>query len=142
MLILVRTPQFMRFWIGGVFNDVGMHMYLLVHGWLMFSISGSAFWVGAATGMNGLAMLGFGVIGGVLADRFDRRKLLAFSQIIQASTALGLAAVVYLGVVDMWHVLLVAFIDGAVTSVKMPSRFALTFDLAGRTHVLSATAAK
>ena len=141
MLILAQNPQFRRFWLGGVFNDVGVMMYFMVHGWLMFSITKSAFWVGAAAGINGLAMIAFGVFGGVLADRIDRRKLLASGQLVQALVALALAAVVFADRVEMWHVLLVAFIDGSAMTVKVPARFALTLDLVGRGRVLSATAA-
>ena len=140
MLILAQNPQFRRFWLGGVFNDIGMMMYLMVHGWLMFSVTKSAFWVGATAGMNGLAMIAFGVFGGVLADRVDRRKLLASGQLVQAAVALALAAVVFADRVEVWHVLVVAFIDGAALTVKVPSRMALTLDLVGRRQVLSATA--
>ncbi len=141
MLILTQNPQFRRLWLGGVFNDIGLTMYFMVHGWLMFSITKSAFWVGATAGMNGLAMIAFGVFGGVLADRVDRRKLLASSQLVQASIALALAIVVFAEGVELWHVLLVAFIDGAAVTVKVPSRMALTLDLAGRARALSAIAA-
>ena len=83
MQLVFQNPKFRLFWIGNVFNDAGLIMYFTVHGFLALTVTNSAFWTGATAGINGLAMVAFSTIGGVLADRVDRRKLVISARFAQ-----------------------------------------------------------
>jgi MFS family permease len=141
MWLIFRNPQFRLLWIGGAFNDMGLTMYMMAHGWLALSITNSPFWVGASVGTGGLGMMGFSVFGGVLADRMDRRKLIIAAQLVQTAIAITLSVLILTDNAVLWHVLFFGLLQGAAISVKIPARLALTMDVAGRERLLSATAA-
>ena len=141
MLLVFRDPRFRLLWTAGAFNELGFIMFYMVHGWLALEITDSPFWVGATMGMSGLGITLFSVFGGVLADRLDRRRLVLASQMVQVTIILGLAFLIFSDQVQLWHVLVVAFLDGVVAAVKVPAKMALTLDVVGRERLLSATAA-
>ena len=141
MFLVLRNPQFRLLWISIALNDVGMILFVMVHGWLTLTITNSPFWVGAAVGMNGLGLFSFSMFSGVLVDRLDRRKLAAVGLLAQGVMAFILVALIFTDNIHLWHVLVVAFFDGVMVSVKVPSRMALTLDVVGRERLLSATAA-
>src|SRR5690606_10618870 len=72
-----------------------------------------------------LPLLLFTLVGGVVADRYDRRKLLIGSQVLQLSSAATLAALVYMGRVEVWHVLLLSFATGCAQAFGGPAHQAL-----------------
>ena len=141
MLLVIQNPRFRLLWIGGAFSDMGMGVYFMVHGWLTLAVTDSPFWVGATAGMSGLGLTSCSVLGGVLVDRLDRRNLVIGGQVIQAAMAFSLAVLVLSGHVQLWQILVLGFVDGAVAGVRIPARMALTLDIAGRDRLLSATAA-
>ena len=141
MRLIFQHPKFRRLWISSAFNDLGLITYFMVLGWLTLDITDSPFWVGASMGMNGLGLVFFGMAGGVLADRLERRTLVAGSLLLQAAMVFALAALILFDWVQLWHILTLAFLDGVAVSVKLPARLALTLDVVGRDRLLSATAA-
>ncbi|MCH8110259.1 MAG: MFS transporter [Chloroflexi bacterium] len=141
MQLIISNPKFRLLWFSVIFNDMGLIMYMVVHGWLALVVTDSPFWVGATGGMGGLGMMMFSIFSGVLADRFDRQKLIIGSQLIGAAMALVLAIVILSGRIQLWEVLTFAFLNGILISVIIPSRMALTLDVAGRGRLLSANAA-
>ena len=141
MQLIFQNPRFRLLWISVAFNDMGIFLYFMVQGWLVLTVTGSPFWVGATMGMAGLGTMAFSPLGGVLADRLDRRSLIIGGQLVQAAYASLMAALVLSDQIQLWHILLVAFVDGGVASIKIPAREALTLDLVGRENLLRATAA-
>ena len=97
-------------------------MYVMVHGWLALSITDSPFWVGVTAGMQGLGLVSFGVIGGVIVDRLDRRLLSVATMVIMAAVFTWLAILIFTEKVQLWHVLAVAFIDGTIVVSECPPR--------------------
>ena len=140
MLELFRNPRYRLLWINGAISDMGMVMFMMVHGWLALILTDSPFWVGATFGVQGLGILGSSTFVGVLVDRLDRRKLMAGAQFLQAAMLLSLAVLILTDNGHLWQVLVVGFLDGLAMSVRMPARMALTLDLVGRGRLLSATA--
>ena len=141
MLLVLRNPRFRLLWISIVINYVGLMTYFTVHGWLALTVSDSAFWVGATAGVSGLGLMGCSVFSGVLVDRMNRKKLIIAAQLAQATMAIILAALIFTDSVVLWHVMLVAFLDGTFLGIKIPARFALVMDVAGRENLLKGTAA-
>ncbi len=141
MRLIIENARFRLLWFSGTVNNLGIILYFTVHGWLTLAVTDSAFWVGATAGVHGVALVVFSVLAGVLADRFDRRRLLLYGQTIQAAMAFAIAALVFTEQIALWHILLAGILEGMVVAVKVPCRMTLTQDVVGRERLLSATAA-
>ena len=98
------------------------------------------FWLGLDAFMATAPGLVLTLIGGVFADRIDRRRLLLYTQVIAGLAALGLAALVATSVVNRWMVLGFSFVTGCCMSLASPSYLALTYDLVGREDLANAIA--
>ncbi len=138
---MIHNPRFRLLWLGGLFSDMSISMYILAHGWLALSVTDSAFWVGATAGMSGVGLMLFSALSGVMVDRMNRRTLVLATQVAQAALVATMAALIFAEQVQLWQVLLVAFVDGALMSIKIPARMALVLDVAGRENMLKANAA-
>ena len=141
MLLILRNPRFRLLWSSSVVNFVGLIFYFTVHGWLALEVTDSEFWVGATYGMNGLSLVLFSAVAGVLVDRLNRKTLILIALVCQASTAAAIAALIFTEQIQLWHILVVSFLDGTVMSFKVPSRSAFVLDVVGRRNLLKATAA-
>jgi MFS family permease len=141
MNLILRNGQFRILWVSGLINDVGLTIYITVNGWLALTLTDSAFWVGAVAGMGGLGLLSSSILAGVMVDRLDRRRLLMGGQVWQAIAAFIIAALVFSGRIELWHIMVTAYLNGVVVAIKFPSRMALVLDVAGRENLLRATAA-
>jgi MFS family permease len=110
--------------------------------WLVLTLAGSssAFYLGLDSFLGELPILLFTLIGGVVADRRDRRQLLLMSQYIQMTTAFALAALVYWGQVRIWHVLVLSTITGLAQAFGGPAYQSLLPSLVDRQHVPNAIA--
>ena len=116
-------------------------MTAMVLGWLVLSVTDSPFWVGAVAGMTGVGMLSLGALGGVLADRLERRKLVMAGHVVRGGVIFALAMLIFTDRVELWHIMVVGLLDGMIIAVKVPARLALTLDVVGRDLLLKATAA-
>jgi len=98
-------------------------MQKVAQSWLVLTIAGSssAFFLGLDSFLGEAPILLFTLVGGVVADRRDRRQLLLMSQYVQMTTAFTLAGLVYWDVVRIWHVLTLSVITGIV-AITYPLR--------------------
>ena len=80
MQLLLENSRFRWLWFSGLTNELSIIMYFMAQGWLALTVTDSAFWVGATSGVSGLGLLSFAAIAGVLVDRVDRRRLLVVGQ--------------------------------------------------------------
>lgn len=104
--------DFRVLWLGAFTSTTGSWMQQVAQRWLVFTMTGSAFFLGLDSFLAQLPILLFTLIGGVLADRKDRRYLLIGSQYVQMTSAFILAALVYFDIVQVWHILLLSFVSG------------------------------
>jgi MFS family permease len=118
-------PDFRILWSGALLSTIGTWMQKTAQSWLIFDLTKSTFYLGLDDFLGQLPILLFTVIGGVIADRHERRRLLLGSQCVQMATALALAALVYGGVVDIWHILLLSFATGVAQAFGGPAYQAL-----------------
>lgn len=125
MLTAFTYRDFRVQWFGACTSSIGTWMQNVAQNWLVLSLTGSAFFLGLDSFLQQLPIMLFTLIGGVLADRHDRRHTLVVSQYLQTSTALVLAALVYFGVVKIWHILLLSFVTGLAQSLGGPAYQAL-----------------
>jgi MFS family permease len=140
MLAAFTYRDFRVQWFGACSSSVGTWMQLTAQNWMVLSLTGSAFFLGLDAFLQQLPIMLFTLIGGVLADRRDRRRTLLTSQYIQMSTAATLAALVYFGVVEIWHILVLSFITGLAQAFGGPAYQALIPSLVDKKDLPNAVA--
>jgi len=121
MLAAFTYRDFRVQWIGACSSAIGTWMQIVAQNWLVLSLTGSAFYLGLDAFLQQLPIILFTLIGGVFADRYDKRKTLLASQYIQMGTSAVLAILMYLHVVQIWHILALSFITGIAQSFGGPA---------------------
>ena len=134
--------DFRVLWAGAFTSSIGTWMQKVAQNWLVLTITGSAsaFYLGLDTFLGEAPILLFTLIGGVVADRRDRRQLLLMSQHVQMATAFTLAALVYWDVVRIWHVLTLSVITGMAQAFGGPAHQSLLPLLIDKQHLPNAIA--
>jgi len=135
-----RYRDFRLLWSGAFTSTTGTWMYTVALAWLVLEMTGSAFYLGLVGFLSDLPILLFSLIGGVTADRFDRRKQLLGSQYTQMACAFILTALVLLDRVQIWHILVLVFVAGTGQSFGGPAYQALIPGLVRRKDVPNAIA--
>ncbi len=113
--------DFRVMWLGAFTSSTGTWMQNVAQNWLVLTLTNSAFYLGLDAFLGQLPLILFTLIGGVVADRRDRRRLLLMSQCVQMATAFTLAALVYWDVVRVWHILTLSFITGSAQAFGGPA---------------------
>src|SRR5437660_7604143 len=108
-LAAFQYRDFRILWLGSCTSSIGTWMQNVAENWLVLSLTGSAFYLGLDAFLQQLPIMLFSLIGGVFADRFDRRRTLLVSQYIQMTTAFTLAALVFLGLSHVWPITVLSF---------------------------------
>jgi len=132
--------DFRLLWYGACTSSVGTWMQKLAQSWLVLQISGSPFLLGLDSFLGEIPIFLFSLIGGVVADRMDRRRLLLVSQYIQMSCAFLLTALIILDVVKVWHILALSFTVGLAQAFGGPAYQALIPSLVPPQHLSNAIA--
>jgi MFS family permease len=140
----LAVRNYRLFLTGHAVSVVGTWMQRVAQDWLVLELTDSAFAVGVATALQFLPMLLFGLWGGLLVDRFDRRRTIMLTQTVSAVLAAVLASVVLTGVVRLEMVYALAFALGLVTVVDSPARHTFATEMVDpgdyvNAHALSST---
>ncbi len=112
-------------WVGACTSSIGTWMQIVAQGWLIYRLSHSAFLLALDQFLGGIPIFLFSLIGGVVADRVERRKILLGSQYVQMATAGILTILVATGTVRVWHILCLSFISGFAQAFGGPAYQAL-----------------
>lgn len=104
-------------------------MQNVAQSWLVLEISNSARMLGLDAFLGSIPIILFSLLGGVVADRMDRRRLLILSQVIQLSCAFLLASLIHFHVVHIWHILALSFVTGTAQAFGGPAYQALVPNL-------------
>ncbi|HLZ42731.1 MAG TPA: MFS transporter [Candidatus Sulfotelmatobacter sp.] len=132
--------DFRLMWIGACTSSVGTWMQIVAQGWLIYRLSHSSFLLGLDQFLAGIPIFLFSLIGGVVADRTERRKILMVSQYIQMASAAILTALVATGLVHVWHILCLSFVSGLAQAFGGPAYQALIPTLVDREDMPNAIA--
>ncbi len=135
-----RYRNFRWLWCGAFTSTTGYFVAQTAESWYVYEQTDSAGLLGLAAFLNGLPILMFSVVGGVLADRMDRRHLLIGSQVLQMGAALGLALLFYVERIEVWHILVAAFVAGLGQAFGGPAYQALMPSLVPKRHLPNAIA--
>jgi predicted MFS family arabinose efflux permease len=115
------TRAYRLFWVSSLFSNIGTWMQQIAQPWVLLSLSSSAFWVGLdGFAMNAPSLL-FTLWGGVIADRYDRKKIVLFFQGIQFLCVLTMVVFLIVGWLKVWIIVLISFLIGLTDSLSMPS---------------------
>ena len=117
--------DFRLMWIGACTSSVGTWMQQVAQDWLIYRLSGSAWLLGVNGALATIPIFLFSLIGGVVADRVERRRILSLSQYLQMACALALTILVGTGHVRVWHILTCSFISGFAQAFGGPAWSAL-----------------
>ena len=128
----LQSPLYRRYLLAGMFGTVAAFMLQTAQGWLVLVLTNSPALLGLAGAVAGLPALFLAVFAGVVADRVDRRRLLILTNGTSAVLGLLLAVLTTLGVVQYWHVLVLAFLLGITFSFQMPASQALVSSIVDR----------
>jgi MFS family permease len=132
--------DFRVLWFGACTSSIGTWMQSLAANWLVLSLTGSATYLGLDAFLQQLPIILFTLIGGVLADRLDRRRTLLFSQYVQTATAATLALLVFFGYIRIWHILTLSFITGCAQAFGGPAYQSLIPSLVDKRDLTNAIA--
>jgi predicted MFS family arabinose efflux permease len=136
----LRYRNFRLLWIGAFLSTTGTWMQTIAQGWLVLEMTNSPFLLGVDGFLATGPMIVFSLFGGVIADRIERRKIMLWSQYLQMTFAFILAALIWSGNVQVWHIFVLSFLTGSAQSISGPSYISLLPQLVDREDVPNAVA--
>ena len=136
----LRHRDFRLFWAGNFLSNIGTWMQNIAQGWLVLQLTNSAFWLGVVGFAASFPILLFALIGGVIADHVNKRKLLMVTQSAMMIFAFIMAALAYFKVITVGEIVLLALGTGIAMSLNTPSYQALMPQLVPREDLTNAIA--
>ena len=138
--VAFQERDFRIFWVGQLLSVTGTWMQTVAQGWLVLVLTGSPFVLGVAVAARSVPVLFLVVPAGILADRFDRRKILIATSVVAmiASGALGVLTVTNL--IDVPIVIAIALLLGVTNAFEMPTRQSYVSELISQRHLANAIA--
>src|SRR5947209_5849135 len=127
-------------WFGACVSSIGTWMQIVAQSWLIYRLSHSAFLLALDQFLGGIPIFLFSLIGGVVADRTERRKILLLSQYVQMASAGLLTVLVATGYIHVWHILCLSFVSGFAQAFGGPAYQALIPTLVTREDMPNAIA--
>lgn len=136
----LSSRNFRLFWLGQLISIVGTSVQVVAEGWLIYDLTGSTFWLGMVGLLGLLPVLPVSLIGGVLIDRVPRRKLILITQVGLMAQAAVFGALALSGRLQLWHIIALYFVFGALLAIDNPARRAFLVDLVEPEQLASAVA--
>lgn len=127
-------------WLGACTSSIGTWMQILAQSWLVYRLSNSSVYLGLDAFFGQIPIFLFSLLGGVYADRKNRRTLLLMSQFTQMACAFGLALLVAFGAVQVWHIWCLSFTVGLAQAFGGPAYSALVPSLVEKEDLQNAIA--
>jgi MFS family permease len=140
VFVAFRYRDYRLLVVSQLFSALGSEFLNTSNAWQIYALTGSAVQLGLTGIARAVPVIAFSLVGGVIADRVDRRKVIIFSQIGSSFTALVLAFLSLTGLVQPWHIFLVIFVNNTMSSAAMPARRAVLATVVPREHLMNAMA--
>ncbi len=137
---LFKHPNYRLYWFGAFASNIGTWTQMVAQGWLVYELTGSPFYLGIVGFATAIPNLFLSLVGGVLADRFERRRLMIVTQSLAMSLAFLLAFLTITETITVWHIVAIAFAAGIVNAIHTPIRQTIVSDLVPREDLLNAVA--
>ena len=136
----LRHRDFRWLWAGTIFSTGSQWIQQATLGWVVYDLTGSGALLGAVLGIRAIPMLLLAPISGLVADRLDRRRALAASQVLMFAISVLLALGLALGRIEIWHLFAFTLLSGAGMTFDRTLRSTLLLDVVPRTEIANAFA--
>jgi MFS family permease len=136
----LSVRNFRVMWLGMLAAFIAMQMQMIASGYLAYDLTGSATVLGLVGLASGLPQLCLGLIGGVVADRMPKRRLMMMTQTGTGLIALLTAVLIETDAIQVWHLYALGVAQGTVFAFNMPARQAWLPQLVGERHLMNAVA--
>jgi MFS family permease len=138
--VVLRDRPFVGYLVGVIFSQIGARGAVAANLYQVYALSGSVSMTGLVGAVQGVAILGLSPVGGVMADRMDRRRLLQAMQVAAMLVALVLAVLTLTDTVTAWHVIVASLLTTAASTIDNPTRNALVAAMVPRHQLPQAVA--
>jgi MFS family permease len=139
-LAAFRYRDFRLFWLSLFISNIGTWMQMTATNWLLYQLTNSPLQLGLNGVFRAIPAIAFGLISGTFADRYDRKWLLLWTQLMLALLSLGLGVLDHVGTIQAWQIYLFTFISSSVGSFDGPARQSLFPSLVPRAVLPNAVA--
>ena len=139
-LVVLRRRDYRRYWLGLVASVTSQQALLTAQGWLVYDITGEEVALGLVAAAQAIPAIVFNLVAGALADRLDPRRLILLGEGFAAIVIVVLATLVLVERIEVWHILVSAFLIGISTSLDQPARRVIWPALIERRQFMFATA--
>jgi MFS family permease len=136
----LRHRDYRLWWFGQMVSLVGTWVQLVAQNWLVYRLTGSPAMLGMVNFVGLVPSLPMGLWAGWLADRFDKRRLVLIAQVTLFVQASVLAVLTLTGLVQVWHVMVLAFFSGLAQALDTPARQSFVVELVGKEDLTNAIA--
>lgn len=136
----LRYRNFQLFFSGQLISLVGTWMQNVAQAWLVYRLTGSSVLLGLVSFSGQIPVFLLSPLGGIVADRFSRRRVVIATQTASMLLAFTLAALTLTGTVQIWHVFVLSALLGVVNAFDIPARQAFIVDMVGREDLINAIA--
>jgi MFS family permease len=136
----LRHRNFQLFFGGQLISLIGTWMQSVAQSWLVYRLTGSALLLGSVGFASQVPVFLFAPLGGIAADRINRRYIVISTQVAAMLLAFILAALTLLGKIQVWHVFLLASLLGVVNAFDLPGRQSFLVDMVGKDDLMNAIA--
>ncbi len=137
---VLRNRNYRLFWLGQWISLIGTWMQSVTQAWLLTRLSASPLALGLLGAASSAPMLVLVLLGGLMSDRVNRRRLIILTQSLSLGQALGLALLTLSGMVQPWHIIAMAAVLGAINAFDIPARQAFVPELVGPDQLPNAIA--
>lgn len=137
---VLRVRDYRLFWMGQWVSLIGTWMQGVTQAWLLNKLTGSPMMLGVLGAASSAPLLVLVLVGGLVSDRFDRRKVVIATQFLSLLQAAALTALTLGGWIQPWHIIALAGVLGAINAFDIPARQAFVMQLVGREHLPNAIA--
>lgn len=140
MVIALRHRDFRLFWSGNLLSNIGTWMQNIAQGWLVLELTNSPFWLGVVGFASTIPILLLALVGGVIADHMDKRRLLIITQSAMMVFAFTMAVLAWLRIINVNEITLLAMGTGIAMAINTPTYQALVPQLVPRRDLPNAIA--
>lgn len=134
----LKNRNYRYFFLGGLISLIGTWLQIVAEGWLVLKLTNSPFLIGLVAAAATVPTLLFSLFGGVIVDRYSKKKILIFTQTASMVLALIYGILTLIGLINIWEIIALAFLLGVVTAVDMPARQSFNIELVGKEDLPSA----
>ncbi len=136
----ISSRDFRLYMAGQIVSLTGTWMQSVAQNWLVWSLSGSSFYLGLISAASSLPMLLFTLPGGILADKYFKRRILIATQTLSIIPALLLGIFIDIKIITLLHVAIFAFILGTINAFDVPARQSFLIEMVGKESLTGAIA--